>query len=187
MCTTTETWRNFLWEFVREIYVTFRECLDLPYRRSSTCRRAYVIEGDPSKRSWTEVIFRGSYLRLRVSGPLMVYGFSNGPATQPIVHMDNLVHHNKTSTYTVARLSKRNSLASNYHWNLRIRSDHTFLLVYPWWYMEYSTRWVIAIHLYIIFFDVFVTSDIYSLRKHSSGIKNDHLRSLSHFSVQNST
>ena len=83
---------------------------------------------------------------IQVSGPLMVYGFSNGPATQPIVHMDNLVHHNKTSTYTVARLSKRNSLASNYHWNLRIRSDHTFLLVYPWWYMEYSTRWVIAIH-----------------------------------------
>ena len=114
----------------------------------------------------------------------MVYGFSNGPATQPIVHMDNLVHHDKTSTYTVARLSKRNSLASNYHWNLRIRSDHTFLLVYPWWYMEYSTRWVIAIHLWIIFFDVFVTSDIYSLRKHSSGIKNDHLRSLSHLQTK---
>ena len=57
----------------------------------------------------------GTKMPLQVSGPLMVYGFSNGPATQPIVHMDNLVHHNKTSTYTVARLSKRNSLASNYH------------------------------------------------------------------------
>ena len=57
---------------------------------------------------------------VRVSGPLMVYGFSNGPATQPIFHVDKLTYHDITSIYTVARHSKRNSLASDYHLNLGI-------------------------------------------------------------------